>query len=116
MSVDTATVNRLLQQSREKHTAKKRAAGVVDRDGRVVSAPNYQRGEAEIVEALRLRLEAHELDPEHTAEGWRDDRAFASDEKLIAFYVAYSKPLIPEEQMALVLQRFPAYAEIRYIP
>lgn len=112
--MDEAAVNRLLAASRAAHDAKKRKAGVVDRDGRVLSQPNYPQAEQHIVEALRLRLEAHEMDPEHVASGWRDDRS--TDAQLIAFYVAYSKPFIPEPQLAQVYERFPAYAEIAYIP
>jgi hypothetical protein len=114
MRVDVAEVNRLLTASRAAHDAKKRSAGVIDRDGRVLAPPDYPSAEQHIVEALRLRLEAHALDPAHTASGWSADKA--PDDKLIAFYVAYSKPFIPEKDMHQVLARFPAYAEIRYIP
>lgn len=120
MSVDVAEVNRLLAASREAHNRKKRTAGVIDRDGRVIAPPNYSTAEQHIVEALRLRLEAHTLDPEHTADGWSvpipPAKTATSDAELIRFYVAYSKPFIGEKEMAMVLERFPAYAEIRYIP
>ena len=114
MSVDVAEVNRLLSASRAAHDAKKRKAGLIDREGKVKTKPNYAEAEQHIVEALRLRVEAHALDPDHTADGWSQDRA--PDAELIRFYVAYSKPFIAEAVMAQVLERFPAYAEIRYIP
>lgn len=112
--VDEAAVNTLLHQSREAHKRKQRSAGVVDRDGTVISAPNWPEAEQHIVEALRLRLEAHDLDPEHTASGWRDD--LASDDKLIAFYCAYSLPFIPAKLLRQVYARFPDFKDIAYIP
>lgn len=112
--IDESAVNALLVASRAAHDAKKRTVGVIDSKGNVIAQANYATAEQHIVEALRLRLEAHALDPEHAAPAWGDDRR--PDADLIKFYVAYSKPFIPAEQMQLVLERFPAYAEIAYIP
>lgn len=114
MSVDTVEVNRLLAASRAAHDMKKRSAGVIDKDGRTIAKPNYVVAERHLAEALRLRLDAHDLDPEHTASGWAQDRV--PDAELIRFYVQYSRPLIPEAQMQQIVRRFPAYVEIRYIP
>lgn len=114
MSVDTAEVNRLLAASRAAHDLKKRHAGLVDADGIVTAKPNYPMAEQHVVQALTLRQQAHVLDPGHTADGWSQDRV--SDEALIKFYVSYALPHIPEPLMVDILKRFPAYAEIRYIP
>ncbi len=110
----SAEVDRLLVASREAHTAKKRKAGVIDGSGTVIAQPDYPTAEQHIVEALRLRLEAHGLDPAHESSGWAQD--MSPDAELIKFYVAYSRPFIPRKLMVQVLERFPAYAEIRYIP
>lgn len=107
-------VNQLLATSRAEHDMKKRKAGLTDPEGRVKALPNYPQAEQHILKALTLRLEAHALDPEHTASGWADDKA--PDAELIRFYVAYSKPLISAELMAQITARFPDYAEIAYIP
>lgn len=112
--IDAIEVNRLLAASREAHDAKKRKAGIVGRHGRVIAPPNWPEAEQHIVQALHHRLDAHDLDPQHVAPGWRDDRA--PDANLIRFYLAYSKPFITEADMARVVARFPAYAEIEYIP
>lgn len=118
--IDTLEVNRLLSESRAAHGMKKRFAGVIDGLGTVIAPPNYPTAEQHIVEALRLRLEAHALDPKHTADGWSvpipPAKTPTPDAELIRFYVAYAKPFIGEKQMAMVLERFPAYADIRYIP
>lgn len=117
--VDTEAVHRLLTASREAHKRKKRLAGVVDREGNVLQAPDWPSAEQEIVTALKLRLEAHALDPAHTAPAWMTDQLAnkgVPDAELIKFFVAYAKPFIAPEQMAAVLARFPAYADVAYIP
>lgn len=114
MSVDPAEVNRLLLASRAAHDMKKRNAGVIDKSGAVIAPPNYPKAEQHLVDALRLRLDAHDLDPEHTAEGWAADKV--ADAELIRFYVKYAKPLIAQVDLDRVLARFPAYAELDYIP
>ena len=120
MSVDTMEVDRLLAASRQAHDAKKRNAGVINKAGDVIAPPNYAKAEQSLVEALTCRLDAHDLDPEHTAPGWLiaipPARIPTTEAELIRFYVAYAKPLIPPDVMARVIARFPAYAEIRYIP
>lgn len=114
MRVDVDAVNRLLTASRNAHDMKKRSAGVIDSTGAVLAKPNYPVAEQHIVTALALRLDAHDADPRHTADGWQADRS--PDAELIKFYVCYSKPYIPRDVMARVVARFPAYAELQYIP
>lgn len=112
--VDEQVVNQKLHASRAAHARKQQASGRVDRSGKVIQQPNWPVAEQHIVTALALRLEAHALDPEHTASGWKDDAA--SDEELIAFYCAYSLPFIPAEQLEQVYARFPHFRTIKYIP
>lgn len=112
--IDEAAVNTLLAASRSAHDMKKRKAGVIDKHGTVIASPNWPEAEKCIVDALRLRLEAHDLDPKHKASGWADDRS--PDAELIRFYIAYSKPFIPEKQLKQVYKRFPDYEQIEYIP
>lgn len=81
----------LLAASRAAHERKKQHAGRADKHGNVTHPPNYGRAEAEIAEALRLRREAHGLDPEHLDPAWALDRV--PHTKLMAFYEAY--PSIP---------------------
>jgi hypothetical protein len=81
----------LLIASRAQHDQKRQSTGRVNRDGIVTSKPNYPKAENHIAEALRLRLEAHELDPEHTDPEWSRD--VAPHDALVAFYRQY--PLIP---------------------
>ena len=107
-------VDQKLVASRAAHDLKKRKAGVIDKTGAVIAQPDYPAAEQCLVEALRLRLEAHDLDPEHTSAGWALDKA--PDAELIRFYVAYCRPHIPRALLAQVFQRFPAYREIVYIP
>lgn len=70
----SAKVEALLRQSRAAHDRKKQAAGLTDKDGKVTRRPNYPQAEAEMCEALRLRQEAHALDPEHTSPAWAADQ------------------------------------------
>lgn len=89
-------VARLLAASREAHLRKKHAAGVISAAGDVASAPNYPLAESHIAEALRLRLEANALDPEHTAPEWQADQLInkgVTDADMIAFFEKY--PAIP---------------------
>lgn len=89
-------VARLLAASREAHLRKKRFAGVVDQGGTVTSAPDYPKAESHIAEALRLRLEANALDPQHTAPEWAADQVInkgITDAQLIEWFRVY--PTIP---------------------
>lgn len=69
------TVSQLLTQSRTAHLAKKQAAGRSSPQGIVTQQPNYPLAESHIREALRLREEAHRLDPQMTDAAWADDLA-----------------------------------------
>lgn len=69
-----AQVSALLSQSRAAHDRKKKAAGQTDKDGKVTQRPNYPEAEGEIRLAMHLRLQAHQLDPEHTAPAWHSDQ------------------------------------------
>jgi len=68
------TVSDLLAAARKAHLAKKHAAGKVGSDGKVTSNPNYPTAEAHIREALRLRQQAHALDPQHLDPAWQTDQ------------------------------------------
>lgn len=118
--IDEVAVNGLLSASRAAHEMKKRRAGVIDSTGATIAPANWAEAEHHLVEALRLRLDAHDLDPEHTASGWLVPIPPAPkptpEPDLIRFYVAYSKPFIPEHVMARVLERFPVFVDVRYIP
>ena len=77
------SVSALLKRSRAHHDAKRKLANK--------TTPNYPKAEAEIVNALDLRLQAHALDPNHLDPEWAND-AIPHDE-LVTFYERY--PLIP---------------------
>jgi hypothetical protein len=81
----------LLLASRAAHNRKRQSTGKTDKHGVISSRPDYQKAEAHIAEALRLRLEAHALDPEHADPEWARD--VAPHDELVAFYRQY--PLIP---------------------
>ncbi len=120
MAVDTAEVNRLLAVSRAAHEQKKRNAGVINKAGDVIAAANYPAAEQHLVTALVARLDAHELDPEHTASGWAQPippaRNPTPEAELLKFYWAYSLPFISDADKARVLARFPEFESVRYIP
>ena len=69
------TVADLLAASRAAHLQKKHAAGRVDRVGTVIAAPDYPKAEQHAEDALNLRLQAHELDPEMADPAWAQDEA-----------------------------------------
>lgn len=84
----------LLHQSRAAHADYRRASGRTDKDGLVVSAPDYAAAEAHVARALTLRQQAHDADPLHTDPAWDSEKhlRFHHDD-LVAFYRAY--PQIP---------------------
>ena len=87
-------VAELLQQSRSAHAEYRRASGRTDKDGLVVSAPDYGSAEAHVARALALRLEAHESDPLHADPAWDSEKHLRfHHDALMAFYRAY--PQIP---------------------
>ena len=59
------SVSALLKRSRAHHDAKRKLANK--------STPNYPKAEAEITNALDLRLQAHALDPNHLDPEWAND-------------------------------------------
>jgi hypothetical protein len=76
-----AEVSRLLKASRSAHAAYRQAA----------QKRNYPSAEASVAAARDARQAAHDLDPEHEAPEWGNDKASHAD--LMAFYVRY--PEIP---------------------
>lgn len=94
--VDHVEVGRLLNASREAHKRKKFSAGTINAKGDVANPPNYPQAEQHMADALRLRLEAHALDPEHTSEAWRVDQLAnrgVTHDQLVTFMTKY--PSIP---------------------
>lgn len=89
------TVAELLAASRAAHLQKKHAAGRVDKQGVVIAQPNYPKAEGHIAEALRLRREAHALDPDQMDSAWQIDRTLngCDSETLMRFFEKY--PTIP---------------------
>lgn len=84
-------VSDLLIASRAQHDQKRQSTGRTNREGVVTSQPNYPKAEGYIAAALRLRLEAHALDPDHLDPEWRRDPA--PHDTLVAFFQEY--PTIP---------------------
>lgn len=84
-------VGEKLRASRAAHERKRRSTGRNDAGGVLAEAPDYPKAEAHLAEALRLRLEAHDLDPDHTDPEWARD--VVSHDDLVAFFRSY--PLIP---------------------
>lgn len=82
---DALDVNRLLESHRSAHAEYRRAANPDS------GLPNYPLAEQHIAKALTLLQQAHELDPEHRASGWAEQKA--PYEKLVQFYQRY--PTIP---------------------
>jgi len=85
------TIAQLLQQSRSEHMLKKEAAGRTDSDGKIIYHPNYPKAEAHIREAIRLREDAHALDPEKRDPAWAEDFAQngVKSEELLAWFRHY---------------------------
>lgn len=84
-------VSDLLIASRAQHDQKRQHTGRTNREGIVTHQPNYPKAEGYIAEALRLRTEAHALDPDHLDPEWRRD--VVPHEELMAFFREY--PTIP---------------------
>lgn len=83
---EAPSVSALLKRSRAHHANKTRYANQKRGSQHV---PNYPQAEAEIRDALRLRLEAHELDPTHSDPEWANDTV--PHDALIAFMRRYSE-------------------------
>lgn len=82
------SVAQLLAESRAHHANKNKLA---NRKVNGQPAPDYPSAEAEIAQALKKRLQAHGMDPQHLDPSWSLDRASHAD--LVAFYQLY--PEIP---------------------
>lgn len=96
-------VARLLTAARKAHDAKKRAAGTVQTDGKT-STPDYQTAEAHIREALSLRQEAHDLDPNHIDPAWQADQTAnrgVSHADLCAWFEKYLASVAPKEPLSI---------------
>lgn len=81
------TVAEHLQASRSAHDAYRRAAGRIDRDGKVTDQPNYESCSVSIRTALTERMAAEAADPTHEDPAWHDDRVPSS--QLTGFYREY---------------------------
>lgn len=93
-------VTALLAASRAGHAKYRTLAGRINDKGTISQVPNlYDAGQA-IASALSARLEAEQLDPQHTDPAWIADRRLnkgQTSESLIEFYGRY---LSPREQAA----------------
>ena len=90
------TIADLLQQSRQHALNRKRHAGRANKDGLVSTPPDYPQAEAHAAQALDLRLQAHNLDPEHADPAWVTDLSAnrgISHDAIVAFLTEY--PRIP---------------------
>lgn len=82
------TVADLLTASRQHALQRKRLAGRANKDGHITHRPNYPAAEQAAAQALKLRLQAHDLDPDHTDPAWSDDPAPHAE--IVAFLEAYA--------------------------
>lgn len=82
--VDSPSVSSLLKRSRAHHQRKTELAN--KRLGKQ-HVPNYQAAEAEAAKALELRLQAHDLDPDHLDPEWANDPAPHAE--IVAFLQKY---------------------------
>jgi hypothetical protein len=82
------TVDQLLTQSRAHHATYRQYA---NRKSGQRPDPDYAQAEQAIASALDTRLQAQQLDPDHTDPAWALDRG--QHDALIAFYAKY--PTIP---------------------
>lgn len=82
---DALEVNRLLDASRAAHREYRQAANPTS------GHPNYPLAEQHVAKAHNLRMQAHELDPDHRSSGWSADTV--PHDRLIRFYSSYA--LIP---------------------
>ncbi len=68
------TVAELLTASRQAHQRYRlQHAGRIDKTGKVAHQPELKPSGEAIQDALRLRLDAHQLDPQHTDPAWLSD-------------------------------------------
>lgn len=89
------TVAELLTQSRAAHSRFRGSAGRINDKGRISEAPRLPKCAEAIQEALRVRVEAEVLDPQHSDPAWREDFDLMKgqpSQTLMAFYVRYLAP------------------------
>lgn len=77
-------VGDLLAASRAAHARYRRHAGTADAKGNITRAYDATVCEPAITDALKTRLQAHELDPDHADPAWAQDGA--QHQKLVTFY------------------------------
>lgn len=90
------TVAQLLAASRAAHQRSFQHRGRIGKDGKVSAVPQLQTAGAEIQQALRLRLEADAIDPEHLDPAWLEDQAAnkgQSHEQMVTFLGRYLTPV-----------------------
>lgn len=91
----SADVTALLAASRAAHATYRTLAGRINKHGAIAQPPNlYEAGQA-IQLALRQRLEAETIDPQHSDPAWLADERLnkgASSQSLIDFYATYLSP------------------------
>lgn len=78
------SVAALLTRSRAHHQRKTELA---NRFRGKVHVPNYRQAEHEAAQALALRLQAHDLDPNHLDPEWANDKAPHAE--IVAFLTKY---------------------------
>ncbi len=86
------TVAELLQQSRAAHRRYRESAGHVKASGDVAIHPNDEAARLAVVDALRFRNEAHDLDPAMDDFAWADDLAAnkgVSSERMREFFSSF---------------------------
>lgn len=86
------SVAELLAQSRQAHQRSFQSRGRINKQGTVSHAPTLTEAGAQIREALRLRTEAHALDPQQADAAWLADRQAMKgqpSDALLSFYVGY---------------------------
>lgn len=91
------TVATLLEQSRTAHQRSKRERGEINERGSVKTAPRLVQAGALIAEALRWRLEAEALDPNHVDPAWLDDQQANRGQTSDAMVTFLGRYLTPAE-------------------
>ena len=88
-------VGALLEQSHAAHQRSLSVRGRIDRHGRISAPPQLRAAGAAVQEALRLRCEAHALDPEHLDPAWIEDQQAnrgRTHEAMVTFLGRYLTP------------------------
>lgn len=91
------TVRGLLTASRAAHQRSFQHRGRIDKQGRLSKAAELHKAGPAIEEAVKLRLQAHALDPEHLDPAWLDDQAAnkgVPSDVMVGFLGRYLAPSI----------------------